>query len=231
MVKDKTIGLVCLDTLYYPKTLFAIEQTLKNIDIDKIYWISDKYLPELDTLKTPDGFGIPIEYIEIPKIKNYVLEYNNIYLNILPYILTVEDFYLNIHADGFPVNKNSWDDRFLNYDYIGAPWPWHPDHKRVGNGGFSLRSKKLYKSLQYIDVSLKFNLIESQYGEDHIICRDLGDILTQEYGINFCGEELACKFSMESQGTMFDFWIGNSFGFHGCHLCHFYGYNYSDLKL
>lgn len=30
-------------------------------------------------------------------------------------------------------------DKFLQYDYVGAPWPW--DHLEVGNGGFSLRKK------------------------------------------------------------------------------------------
>lgn len=29
--------------------------------------------------------------------------------------------------------------KFLQYDYVGAPWPW--DHLHVGNGGFSLRKK------------------------------------------------------------------------------------------
>ena len=31
--------------------------------------------------------------------------------------------------------------RFFDYDYIGAPWP-NNFVNRVGNGGFSLRSKK-----------------------------------------------------------------------------------------
>jgi len=230
MVNGKSIGLVCLDTIHYPKTLYAIKKTLKNIDIDKIYWISDKYLPELDSIKTPEGFGVPVQHIFIPTIKNYILEYNNIYINLLPYILGEENFFLNIHSDGFAVNKNSWDNRFLDYDYIGAPWPFCLPGQRVGNGGFSLRSKKLYDSLKYIDTSLKLQYIHGSFGEDVIICRNLDSILKTDFGIKFCSEELSAKFSMELSGTMFDYWIGKSFGFHGGFVCEHYGYNYSELK-
>lgn len=224
MVNGKSVGLVCLDTIYYPKTVYAIKKTLENIDIDKIYWISDKYLPELGE------FNLPVKHIFIPSIKNYVFEYNNIYINLLPYLLEEEDFYLNIHADGFAVNKSSWDNRFLDYDYIGAPWPFCSPGQRVGNGGFSLRSKKLYESLKYIDTSLKMQYIHGAFGEDVIICRNLDTILKEQFNINFCGEELACKFSMELPGTLYDYWIGKSFGFHGGFVCENYGYVYSELK-
>ena len=37
-----------------------------------------------------------------------------------------------------------WSDEFLQYDYIGAPWPWlETNGLSVGNGGFSLWSKRL----------------------------------------------------------------------------------------
>jgi len=39
--------------------------------------------------------------------------------------------------------------KFLEFDYVGAPWPW--DHLKVGNGGFSLRRKS--KMLEIIDAS------------------------------------------------------------------------------
>ena len=45
---------------------------------------------------------------------------------------------------------------FMEYDYIGAPWPPHQDDNSygVGNGGFSLRSKsKLTKCLEEVPVS------------------------------------------------------------------------------
>jgi hypothetical protein len=44
-------------------------------------------------------------------------------------------------------------DTFLNYDYVGAPWPTNQDDNSygVGNGGFSLRSKsKLIKCIETV---------------------------------------------------------------------------------
>ncbi len=59
---------------------------------------------------------------------------------------------LLIHADGYVINPELWNPDWLNYDYIGAPWPLPQDDysyrdedgelQRVGNS-ISLRSKKL----------------------------------------------------------------------------------------
>lgn len=56
------------------------------------------------------------------------------------------------HADGYVINPHLWRDEFLEYDYIGAPWPLPTDDYsyrdesgdlvRVGNS-VSIRSKKL----------------------------------------------------------------------------------------
>ncbi len=50
-------------------------------------------------------------------------------------------------------DASMWDDGFLAYDYIGAPW-WDLDNRgrrdekrNVGNGGFSLRSMKLCEAI------------------------------------------------------------------------------------
>lgn len=59
-----------------------------------------------------------------------------------PYVLTIQD-------DGFPLRPGL--EEFVGkWDYIGAPWVRHatyydlyPEKYRVGNGGFSLRSKLL----------------------------------------------------------------------------------------
>ena len=57
------------------------------------------------------------------------------------------DFCLVFQDDGFILNPELWSADFLKYDYIGAPWPlyigWPTVGSQVGNGGFSLRSKRL----------------------------------------------------------------------------------------
>jgi hypothetical protein len=69
----------------------------------------------------------------------YNNDYSRITLKLCPEIC-IEDFNLIIHADGFAVNSEAWTSEFLNYDYIGARW----GDGIVGNGGFCLRSRKLY---------------------------------------------------------------------------------------
>ena len=215
------LGLICVDTLKYNKSIFAINKTLECVDISKLYWISD--------IPYPEQIHIPIIHIKIPKIQNYLVEYNNLFLNILPQIIPSLSFdithHLTIHAGGFAVNKNSWTNEFLKYDYIGAVWPWH-NSDRVGNGGFSLRSKFFFECVDKLNYDQK--LLEIPHnGEDHILCRIFNDQLKQ-MGVKFAPEELANQFSIEANFS--SRWLSKSFGFHGMHCCQAYGYNYEDLK-
>ena len=112
------------------------------------------------------------EIVKINKI-DHIKDYNNFILKLKnyvksPYVLVVQD-------DGHVLNPNIWTDEFLKYDYIGAPWPaskkwnkrwdrygknyskkikYHSKFNRIGNGGFSLRSKK------FLDYSLQFSNTE-----------------------------------------------------------------------
>jgi len=64
------------------------------------------------------------------------------------------EFVMIVQRDGYVVNPESWTDEFLNYDYIGAPWPSGfnaPEVNRVGNGGFSIRSKRLMTFMSHTD--------------------------------------------------------------------------------
>ena len=70
------------------------------------------------------------------------------------------DFVLIVQADGWVLNGRRWEEAFMEYDYIGAPWPISETayidpqgvHQRVGNGGFSLRSFKLLKLGEELDL-------------------------------------------------------------------------------
>jgi hypothetical protein len=55
-------------------------------------------------------------------------------------------FVLVVQWDGYVVDPDAWLADFLHYDYIGARWPWHSDGFNVGNGGFSLRSRRLLEA-------------------------------------------------------------------------------------
>jgi len=105
--------------------------------------------------------------------------------------------------DSFIVNPQLWDDHFLDYDYIGAVWPWHPEGFRVGNGGFSLRSKVL------CELTAEPEFVYKDRNEDDLICHINRDYLVRNQ-VRFAPEELARQFSFERE-------LSNvpSFGFHG----------------
>ena len=119
------------------------------------------------------------------------------------------DFVLMIHDDGFVINPHLWTDEFLQYDYIGAPWPGNPDdptHGRVGNGGFTLRSKKLLTMLP--------QFIETDINEDWLIGVTKKDYL-KSIGIKIAPVELAMRFSLELPIAECEYNLDNTFGFHG----------------
>jgi hypothetical protein len=112
-------------------------------------------------------------------------------------------FLLIVQWDGYVVDPDSWSDDFLNYDYIGARWPWHAE-RQVGNGGFSLRSLRLLKAVG------KLLPEPPDVAEDEMICRGLGSVLERDWGIRFAPESVADRFSYERQLPG-----GRTFGFHG----------------
>jgi glycosyltransferase involved in cell wall biosynthesis len=121
---------------------------------------------------------------------------------------------LTIHADGYVVNWEAWDDSFLQFDFIGATWGYK-DNMNVGNGGFSLRSKKLCQILADADIP-----DELMHPEDHCICRTYRKSL-EEHGIKFAPEEVANRFSIEGYGAgAFEGGnrYGGQFGFHSVHV-------------
>ncbi|HEX6827260.1 MAG TPA: DUF5672 family protein [Nitrospiraceae bacterium] len=117
---------------------------------------------------------------------------------------------LVIQADGYALNGGAWTDEFLKYDYIGAPWQqW----ALVGNGGFSLRSKKLCELL----ASHPFG--DQPHPEDNYIChRHRGEL--ERLGIKFCPLALANQFAFEGRSWNTEQWQGlplhhqGQFGFH-----------------
>lgn len=127
---------------------------------------------------------------------------------------------LRIEDDGFVVHSDSWRDDFLEYDYIGAPWPLPSDTFsyrdpfgnviRVGNGGFSLRSRKLLKLPT--DLKMEWKSYFGNYHEDgYITCHNRH--VFEEAGCVFAPIEVAKYFSHEheipeNQGIV-------PFGFHG----------------
>jgi hypothetical protein len=141
-----------------------------------------------------ESFNFKQENTSIIKIESMSQEKYNIFCINELYKYVDTDFVLLFQNDGFILNPEHWSDDFLNYDYIGAPWPSY-EESRVGNGGFSLRSKKFLnttKDLVYLhNIGLSGG---SCTPEDHLLCRYYYDYLIKA-GIKFAPIDIAIRFS------------------------------------
>lgn len=110
---------------------------------------------------------------------------------------------LVVQWDGFVTHAQHWLPQFLECDYIGARWHDRPPDRSVGNGGFSLRSRRLLLALQ--DPALQVS-----HPEDLCICVHNRELLERRHGIRIAQPELAERFSYERLAPS-----GPTFGFHG----------------
>jgi hypothetical protein len=193
MIDLPNITLIALTSVRLPQTIKALEYRCKGINFGKVKIASDIKPDNL-----PDF--IIHEYTE--KSSN-IDEWNyNIIYNLTKHIDT--EFALLIHDNGFVVHPESWRNEFLDYDYIGAPWPLPKDNFsyrdingniiRQGNS-VSLRSKKL------LDIPIKLNLEwKPFYGftnEDGFICVNYRHKYLEE-GCRFADIDVAKYFSRET---------------------------------
>lgn len=136
------------------------------------------------------------------------------------------DFALVVQADGYVLNPGAWTDEFLEFDYVGAPWPISKSayldpfgkSQRVGNGGFSLRSAKLISTPSVLDVPFDVNngnfyqhMDAGLLSEDGNICVHNRHIF-ESAGCRFAPLTLALKFSIEKR--LRERFFRNTFGFH-----------------
>lgn len=125
------------------------------------------------------------------------------------------DFCMILQNDGYIINPECWENNFLNFDYIGAPWPNKDFKNRVGNGGFSLRSKKFMQTCEtlfkeYPNILMKYEHPDYLH-EDFLACNIYYDEMIN-MGIKFADIETASKFSVEH---IIPEVKQKTFGFHG----------------
>lgn len=208
MLELKNVDLICVDgrersgDVY--TSLQALDYTANLIKFNKIKFIS---YPLADVQMKIRNYHVDFQHIGFLDLQ----QYNEFFLNkVADYVES--GYAMFVQWDGFVVNPQLWEEQFLAYDYIGAPWPpnW-PNRRsnRVGNGGFSIRSKRLIERCRTIDVP-------SHYGipEDNIICINMRQQLECE-GFTFAPPDVASRFSWENPTPENGF--GATFGFHGRH--------------
>jgi hypothetical protein len=118
--------------------------------------------------------------------------------------------WLRMQWDGWIVDPQQWTDLFLAYDYIGAPWLWHADNYKVGNGGFALHSKRLANFLREYRTAFPIGGLA-----DDDICRVHRQAL-EDQGFTWAPLHLAERFAFEGGPDGRRWGIApETFGFHG----------------
>ena len=183
--------LLCVDTLNHELAARALMLSLSGCTFERALFLTDRPINVAG-----------VETLQIPTIAGR-MDYSKRMLRDLGQYVQSE-FVLVIQWDGYVLNPDVWDDGFLEYDYIGACWGYD-DGKNVGNGGFSLRSRRLLEILG----SVKANVIGAE-NEDEAICRRLRPWLQDAHEIRDAPEAVADRFSIERVGLN-----PRPFGFHG----------------
>ena len=208
MINLQNITLVSVTSVNVDRTIRALRYSSKDITFGDVLLLTDKDVSPygIKTVKIE-----PLDYIGYSK---FIVNELHRYIN--------TEFALIIQDDGFVINPDKWVDEFLNYDYIGAPFPIPVDGDnityrdpfgnliRVGNGGFSLRSKKIL-SLG-TELGLEWKSYFGYYNEDGFFtCHNRH--IYEKNGCVYAPVEVAAKFSHERQTSET---IGiTPFGFHG----------------
>jgi len=173
-------------------TVKVLKKTKEQINFAEIVLLTNqkpRNLPEF------------ITYKRIKKIEN-INQYNHfMFLELHKYFDTPHC--LVIQYDSGILYPELWDDKWLEYDYIGAPWLYQQnsyvtttgEHVRVGNGGFSLRSKKLCELPANLGWELRHD--RGFYNEDGNICVYWRYEMLEQ-GIKYAPITVASKFSYEN---------------------------------
>jgi hypothetical protein len=184
------VSLVCVETRHPALAKFALDRCLAAASFKECL------------LLAPQRFDLPdyIEQVAIPPILS-MTDYSSFMLRDLGRYFHGE-YVLVVQWDSFILDGRLWDPAFLDYDYIGAPWTHRPAAVAVGNGGFSLRSRRLVEAL----AQMQFDVV---HPEDAVICELRRDEL-EARGMRFAPQAVAERFAMEMIQTG-----GPTFGFHG----------------
>ncbi len=177
MLRLPNVTLVLLTNRDFDGAKKAVDKSCEKIDFGDVKIIWDEKCNSIDIWNKK-------MIVELPK-----------------YILTSHA--LVIHQDGYVINPELWRDEWMQYDYIGAPWPLPKDQfsyldesgelQRVGNS-VSLRSKKLMDLV----ATREWKSYYGNTNEDGFICCHNRKWLESQ-GCKFAPLSVAVHFSKEHE--------------------------------
>ena len=186
------VTLVSVTSVAIGPTVAALHASLQQAQFGEVLLLSDK--------PPPPGTDPSITWRQIAPLSSRS-DYSRFMLRGLAQHIRTNHA-LCVQWDGFVLDARAWEPQFLDYDYVGAVWPHFADGHNVGNGGFSLRSRRLLEAC----TKLPFDEIQP---EDVIIAR-LYRRRLEEQGLHFAPDSVARRFSYERTPS-----TGREFGFHG----------------
>ncbi len=227
---DVAIFTFCWGTEHVDKSLRSMLIAMDQVDFKRSVLITDSSKTDLSLFsKVIDKHNIEVEDMRVDLNDNLQNDDENRIGFCESFVqqtnkFILDDFCLNVQHDSTIIDVGKWDHRFMDYDYIGAPWPMHIIQASdmvngrideipnvVGNGGFSLRTRK------FVEESAKLGW--EHKNEDLNICVFNYERMTSA-GIKFAPPKLAAKFSKEHPTIHGNFarellFTYDSFGFHG----------------
>lgn len=190
-----SVSLLCVDTRTPDLALRAMRRCMAMFDFGEAVLVSTDAAA---TLLTPED---PIRLAVIPELRS-IADYSHLMLHDTGRFTNCAHV-LVVQWDGFIVRPELWRDEFLTCDYIGAPWIHEGAEGLVGNGGFSLRSRRLIDALLTLDIDASPTEPE-----------DVSIGITHRAAL----EALGMRFAPESLARVFSYECGEprpTLGFHG----------------
>jgi hypothetical protein len=198
---ENEVTLICIDCLDSKRAINAMELCLKQVPFKNV-----KFLTSLET---------DYQYaVKIPRIGS-IQEYSRFCIQELHKYFDTSHV-LIVQHDGWILNPECWNDAWLEYDYIGCQtgnWGEQGDNGKGGNGGFSLRSKKLSVLTEKICINY--------HAEDTAISMASGRCNGYRSELEGAGCKIATnnvmfKFGCEIFGGINELREKNTFGQHRC---------------
>lgn len=208
MNKINDVTLITFSSVKINEHIEAMNKCVENIEFDSV-----KFLSHEKPLNLPSY----AEFVKINQIKD-IMDFNEFcFKELYKYINTNHALLFQDHA--YIIHPEMWDNSWLLWDWIGSPWNIvenaymgnNGERVRVGNGGFSLRSKKILE----LPTKMNWDLREEQgfYNEDgNFCCYYRKEML--ENDIKYAPLEVALKFSYENPVPEHGSTYPMTFGFH-----------------
>lgn len=123
------VTMVCVDSVNPELAIKVLEHCKASVDFGGVKLLTH----------------YPLNYPHRVRIKPiYSLTAYSIFMLTQIYKYIDTKYLLTVQRDGWILNPTSWDNSWLQYDFIG---PLYMQYDKCGSGGFSLRSKRLMQHI------------------------------------------------------------------------------------